>query len=64
MWSGLGAKLRLGVSGSPAIELFGEGPSRLVLSSAAPRPGYRAARKAIHLRYTHSYRRGDGCVSS
>jgi phosphoribosylformylglycinamidine synthase len=32
MWSGLGAKLRLGVSGSPAIELFGESPSRLVLS--------------------------------
>ena len=32
MWGGLGAKLRLGVSGSPAIELFGESPSRLVLS--------------------------------
>jgi phosphoribosylformylglycinamidine synthase II len=32
MWSGLGATLRLGVSGSPAIELFGESPSRLVLS--------------------------------
>ena len=32
MWSGLGAKLRLGVLGSPAIELFGESPSRLVLS--------------------------------
>jgi phosphoribosylformylglycinamidine synthase II len=36
MWSGLGAVLRLGVSGSPAIELFGESPSRLVLS-ARPR---------------------------
>jgi phosphoribosylformylglycinamidine synthase len=33
MWSGLGARLRLGVSGSPAIELFGESPGRLVLSS-------------------------------
>jgi phosphoribosylformylglycinamidine synthase len=32
MWSGLGAHLRLGISGSPAIELFGESPSRLVLS--------------------------------
>jgi phosphoribosylformylglycinamidine synthase II len=32
IWSGLGASLRLGVSGSPAIELFGESPSRLVLS--------------------------------
>jgi len=32
MWGGFGARLRLGVSGSPAIELFGESPSRLVLS--------------------------------
>jgi phosphoribosylformylglycinamidine synthase len=32
MWSGLGASLRLGVLGSPAIALFGESPSRLVLS--------------------------------
>ncbi len=32
MWGGLGAKLRIGVSGSPAIELFGESPTRLVLS--------------------------------
>ncbi len=32
MWSGLGAQLRVGVSGSPAIALFGESPSRLVLS--------------------------------
>ncbi len=32
IWSGLGARLRLGISGSPAIELFGESPSRLVLS--------------------------------
>ena len=32
MWGGLGARLRLGISGSPAIELFGESPGRLVLS--------------------------------
>jgi phosphoribosylformylglycinamidine synthase len=35
MWGGLGASLRLGVSGSPAIALFGESPSRLVLSCRA-----------------------------
>jgi phosphoribosylformylglycinamidine synthase subunit PurL len=40
MWSGLGARLRLGVLGSPAIELFGESPSRLVLSC---RPRHAAA---------------------
>ena len=40
IWGGLGAKLRLGVSGSPAIELFGESPSRLVLSC---RPRHAAA---------------------
>jgi phosphoribosylformylglycinamidine synthase len=40
IWSGLGAALRLGVSGSPAIELFGESPSRLVLSC---RPRHSAA---------------------
>jgi phosphoribosylformylglycinamidine synthase II len=32
MWGGRGASLRLGVSGSPAIALFGESPSRLVVS--------------------------------
>jgi phosphoribosylformylglycinamidine synthase len=32
IWSDLGAHLRLGISGSPAIELFGESPTRLVLS--------------------------------
>jgi phosphoribosylformylglycinamidine synthase II len=40
MWSSLGARLRLGVSGSPAIELFGESPGRLVLSC---RPRHAAA---------------------
>jgi phosphoribosylformylglycinamidine synthase len=32
IWSGLGARLRLPINGSPAVELFGESPSRLVLS--------------------------------
>jgi phosphoribosylformylglycinamidine synthase len=32
IWGGLGASLKLGVSGSPSIELFGESPSRLILS--------------------------------
>jgi phosphoribosylformylglycinamidine synthase II len=40
MWSGFGADLRLGISGSPAIELFGESPSRLVISC---RPRHAAA---------------------
>jgi phosphoribosylformylglycinamidine synthase len=30
-WSGRGARLRVGVPGSPAVELFGESPSRVVL---------------------------------
>ena len=33
IWSGLGARLRLLVGGSPAVELFGESPSRLVLTT-------------------------------
>lgn len=32
IWGGRGASLRLGVSGSPAIELFGESPSRVILT--------------------------------
>jgi len=43
MWApegGLGAILRLPVGGAPAVELFGEGPSRLVLSC---RPRHAAA---------------------
>jgi phosphoribosylformylglycinamidine synthase II len=32
IWSGLGARLRLGVPASPAVELFGESPSRLVVT--------------------------------
>ena len=40
IWSGLGADLRLGVPGSPAAELFGEGPSRIVVTC---RPRHRPA---------------------
>ncbi len=32
MWSGLGAQVRLALIGSPAVALFGESPSRLVVS--------------------------------
>ena len=39
---GLGATLRLPVASSPAVDLFGESPSRLVVSCRpAPRPGAR-----------------------
>jgi phosphoribosylformylglycinamidine synthase len=34
MWSGLGARVRLPVTSSPAADLFGESPSRLVVSAA------------------------------
>jgi phosphoribosylformylglycinamidine synthase subunit PurL len=33
LWSGLGAILRLPIDSSPAVDLFGESPSRLVLSA-------------------------------
>jgi phosphoribosylformylglycinamidine synthase subunit PurL len=33
MWSGLGARLRVLVGSSPAVELFGESPSRIVVST-------------------------------
>jgi hypothetical protein len=36
MWSDLGATVRIGVSDSPAVELFGESPSRIVVT-ATPR---------------------------
>jgi phosphoribosylformylglycinamidine synthase len=35
MWGGVGAHARLHVSGSPAVDLFGESPSRLVVSTVA-----------------------------
>lgn len=40
MWSGLGASVRLAIGHSPAVDLFGESPSRLVLTC---RPRYAAA---------------------
>jgi len=33
LWSGLGASVRVQVAHSPAVDLFGEGPSRLVLTT-------------------------------
>jgi phosphoribosylformylglycinamidine synthase len=33
IWGGLGGRLRVGVLGSPAVELFGESPSRVVLTA-------------------------------
>jgi phosphoribosylformylglycinamidine synthase len=35
IWGGLGAHVRLAVSSSPAVDLFGESPSRLVVSAPA-----------------------------
>ena len=40
MWGGLGATVRIDVTHSPAVDLFGESPSRLVLTC---RPRYAAA---------------------
>jgi phosphoribosylformylglycinamidine synthase subunit PurL len=36
IWSGIGAELRLPIESSPAVDLFGESPSRLVLSVRPP----------------------------
>jgi phosphoribosylformylglycinamidine synthase len=35
MWGGIGASVRVALAASPAVVLFGESPSRLVLSSTA-----------------------------
>jgi phosphoribosylformylglycinamidine synthase len=40
IWGGLGARLRIPVSASPAVDLFGESPSRLVVTA---RPRHAAA---------------------
>ncbi|HEX5240144.1 MAG TPA: AIR synthase-related protein, partial [Candidatus Limnocylindrales bacterium] len=37
IWSGLGAELRLPISSSPAADLFGESPSRIVVTSRPER---------------------------
>ena len=40
IWGGLGANIRLPIANSPAVELFGESPSRIVLTTP---PRYAAA---------------------
>ena len=40
IWGGLGANIRIAVTHSPAVDLFGESPSRLVLTC---RPRYASA---------------------
>jgi phosphoribosylformylglycinamidine synthase len=40
IWGGLGASIRLPIANSPAVELFGESPSRLVVTTP---PRYAAA---------------------
>jgi phosphoribosylformylglycinamidine (FGAM) synthase-like enzyme len=35
IWAGLGAHVRLPISSSPAVDLFGESPSRLIVSTRA-----------------------------
>jgi phosphoribosylformylglycinamidine synthase len=44
IWSGLGARVRIPVASSPAVDLFGESPSRLVVSA---RPEHAAALAAL-----------------
>jgi phosphoribosylformylglycinamidine synthase len=39
MWSGHGASVRLAIASSPAVDLFGESPSRLIVSSAPQHAG-------------------------
>jgi phosphoribosylformylglycinamidine synthase len=48
MWSDLGARVRLAVVGSPAVDLFGESPSRVVLSARAATVGALVALAAEH----------------
>jgi phosphoribosylformylglycinamidine synthase len=48
MWGGLGARVRIALVASPAVDLFGEGPSRLVLSCA---PAHAAALALLARQY-------------
>jgi phosphoribosylformylglycinamidine synthase subunit PurL len=48
MWGGLGASVRLPVAHSPATDLFGEGPSRLVVTC---RPPHAAALELLARQY-------------
>ncbi len=57
MWGELGAKLRLPVCHSPAVDLFGEGPSRLVVTA---RPRYVPALELLARQHGLPYERlGD-----
>ncbi|HYK96633.1 MAG TPA: phosphoribosylformylglycinamidine synthase subunit PurL [Candidatus Dormibacteraeota bacterium] len=52
MWGRLGAQVRLHVSGSPAVDLFGESPSRLVVSAImrhAPATELLARQHGLHV---------------
>ncbi|MEA2675583.1 MAG: phosphoribosylformylglycinamidine synthase subunit PurL, partial [Chloroflexota bacterium] len=52
MWGHLGAQVRLHVSGSPAVDLFGESPSRLVVSTIprhAPATELLARQHGLHV---------------
>ena len=49
MWSGLGAEVRVAVGNSPAVELFGESPSRLVVTA---RPRFAPALVLLRARST------------
>jgi phosphoribosylformylglycinamidine synthase len=48
MWGALGASIRIAVAHSPAVDLFGESPSRLVLTC---RPRYAAALALLARQY-------------
>jgi phosphoribosylformylglycinamidine synthase subunit PurL len=48
MWGDLGARVRLAIGHSPAVDLFGESPSRLILSC---RPRFAAALELLARQY-------------
>jgi len=66
MWSGLGAKLRLGVSVRLPSSCWGEPVAARAVVPPAPRPGDRVARKAVHTGSPHARdrRRGSAAASS
>ena len=48
IWSGLGARVRLPVANSPAVEMFGESPSRVVVTT---RPRHAPALELLARQY-------------
>ena len=48
MWSGLGAQTRIAVAHSPAVDLFGESPTRIVVTT---RPRHAAAFELLARRH-------------